>query len=137
MKGADELAPLFLTGQYGRLYIVSGHHARGLTFSIYVLPLGEKAISNGSNTAPLNEGALEVYGAISGTLGWTESYGWLHAGPWCYDFQLLVRNKKELLCQEEKQKIDNQKEEEEKKARHKKELVDRYCSDYYGIKEGE
>ena len=92
MKGAREYARLFETGQYGRLYIVSGYHARGKTFHIFVLPDGEKAIPNGPNSPPLNDDAVEVYGIIDGNPGWTESYGWLHQGRWQDDFQAMVKD---------------------------------------------
>jgi len=92
VKGAREYARLFETGQYGRLYIVSGYHARGKTFHIFVLPDGEKAIPNGPNSPPLNDDAVEVYGIIDGNPGWTESYGWLHQGRWQDDFQAMVKD---------------------------------------------
>lgn len=94
MKGAREYANLFTTGQYGRLYIVSGRHARGQTFRIYVLPKGEAAKSNGDNNPCLNDNAVEVYGVVGGQPGWTESYGWLHEGKWQQDFERLVESKK-------------------------------------------
>jgi hypothetical protein len=93
MKGAREYARLFKTGQYGRLYITSGSHARGLTFRIQILPEGEDAISNGSQNLCLNENAVLVYGVISGNPGWTESYGWIHKGKWVEDFENLVRSR--------------------------------------------
>jgi hypothetical protein len=71
MQGATKYARLFKTGQDGGLYFVSGEHARGKTFHIYVLPKGEAAISNGPNNGPLNANAVEVYGIISGNPGWT------------------------------------------------------------------
>lgn len=96
MNGASEYAKLFHTGQYGRLYLVSGSHARGRTFRIFVLPAGETAKPNGPN-APLNKDAVEVYGIISGHPGWTEEYGWLHEGKWQDDFYQLVENEKVRL----------------------------------------
>lgn len=89
MEGANEYAKLFTTGQYGRLYLVSGSHARGKTFHIYVLPKGEDAIPNGPN-GPQNKDAVEVYGIVGGQPGWTEKYGWLHEGRWIADFDALV-----------------------------------------------
>jgi len=71
MKGAREYADLFETGQYGRCYFVSGEHGRGKTFRIYVLPIGEMAIPNGSMNPPLNDGDVCVYGMIGGQPGWT------------------------------------------------------------------
>lgn len=90
MNGARNYAKLFKTGQYGKLYITSGSHARGYTFRIQVLPDGEKAIPNGSQNTCINNNAVEVYGVVSGNQGWTESYDWLHKGQWCEDFQKLV-----------------------------------------------
>jgi len=90
MKGATEYAYLFKTGQYGRLYLVSGSHARGKTFRIQVLPEGEVARGNGSGNNCLNKDAVEVYGVVSGQPGWTEVYGWLHQGKWVNDFEKMV-----------------------------------------------
>ena len=90
MQGAREYAKLFETGQYGRLYIVSGGHTRGTTFHLYVLPIGEVAKSNGPNNPPICEDAVEVYGIIGGNPGWTETYGWLHMGKWTRDFETMV-----------------------------------------------
>ena len=94
MRGAREYANMFKTGQYGRLYIVSGSHARGKTFHIFVLPAGETAIGNGPNNASLNKDAVEVYGIISGQPGWTENYGWIHEGRWIDDFSNLCAVRK-------------------------------------------
>lgn len=118
MNGAREYAELFETGQYGRLYIVSGSHARGKTFEIYVLPEGEKAISNGAYNAPLNKDAVEVYGAICGTRGWNESYGWKYEGKWQEDFYTLAKNRKErieALRDEKEKRIKDELEERKKK----------------------
>lgn len=90
MHGARDYAGLFQTGQIDRLYLVSGSHARGRTFHIYVLPEGAAAKPNGSCNGPLNLDAVEVYGVIGGQPGWTESYGWLHKGRWQADFAELV-----------------------------------------------
>ncbi len=95
MKGAREFAGLFVTGQYGKLYIVSGEHARGRTFHIQVLPEGEKAVGNGLCNTCLNKDAVEVYGIVAGNPGWTEEYGWLHDGPWQNDFATLCANTQE------------------------------------------
>jgi hypothetical protein len=93
MEGAREYAMLFETKQYGKLYIVSSEHARGKTFRIYILPEGEKAISNGRSNSPLNKDAVCVYGVTGGNLGWTETYGWLHKGAWVNYFECLVKSK--------------------------------------------
>lgn len=105
MKGTEK-AHLFETGQYGRLYITSGSHARGRTLRIQVLPDGEKAIPNGSQNTCLNSNAVLVYDVISGQRGWTEVYGWLHNGKWQDDFNNLVLEKElELkLSNEEREK---------------------------------
>ena len=86
----EEYAKLFETGQYGRLYLVSGEHARGRTFRIYVLPEGETARPNDRNNPPLNADAVEVYGITGGQPGWDETYGWLHHGRWEQDFADMV-----------------------------------------------
>jgi len=95
MNGAQN-AKYFKTGQYGKLYIVSGSHARGVTLKIFVLPDGVEAISNGLNNSPLNKDAVKVYGVVGGNPGWTEYYGWLHKGPWVDDFEALVNERKQL-----------------------------------------
>lgn len=101
MKGADEYAKYIDSGQYGKLFIVSGSHARGRTFRIWILPKGEKAEINGSNNPPLNRDKIEVFGIISGNPGWTEEYGWLHKGKWVEDFNsLLADKKKEIILQQ-------------------------------------
>lgn len=89
MNGAREFATLFKTGQHGRLYLVCGSHGRGETFRIFVLPEAEVAKPNGPNP-PLNSDAVEVYGITGGQPGWTETYGWLHKGPWQADFNALT-----------------------------------------------
>lgn len=82
MKGAKDYASMFRSGQYGKLYLISGSHARGKTFQIYILPSEEKI-----NKMPRAvKGAVEVYGAVCGQLGWNEQYGWLHRGKWEDDF---------------------------------------------------
>ena len=84
MKGAREYAKLFKTGQYGRLYLLSGEHARGYTFHIWVLP-DDTTIDD----FPWKD-AVEVYGITGGNPGWTETYGWLHHGKWEQDFTAMV-----------------------------------------------
>ena len=93
MNGAREYAKMFTTGQYGKLYITSGSHARGYTFSIQILPENEIAIPNGNQNVCINKNAVEVYGVIGGNPGWTESYGWIHKGMWVSDFEKLVEEK--------------------------------------------
>ena len=102
MKGARKYAQLFETGQYGKFYLVSGNHARGLTFHIQILPEGKEALPNGSNNLCRNNDAVEVYGVIGGNPGWTEYYGWKHRGPWMQDFGNLV---KEAEATKENEKV--------------------------------
>lgn len=90
MKGAEEFAKLFETGQYGRLYLVSGNAARGAGFRVFVLPAGERALPNGPCAAPLNRDAVEVH-EIDATppvrTGWR---GGVHPDNWQQDFAALV-----------------------------------------------
>jgi hypothetical protein len=87
MNGAREYAAMFSTGQYGRLYLQSGSHARGATFHIYVLPANVR-VKDGQ---PFSADVVEVYGITGGRPGWTETYGWLHKGKWQDDFAELVK----------------------------------------------
>lgn len=98
MVGADEYAHLFSTGRIGKLYMVSGAHARGLTFEIWVLP-SETAADNlapGASPRGLKD-VVQVYGITGGQPGWTETYGWLHHGPWEKDFANLVKSRKRAI----------------------------------------
>jgi hypothetical protein len=92
MKGARELASVVDSGVYGKLRVVSSSHARGLTFHIYAYATPEDA-EGGIN-------GVEVYGVVSGHLGWTESYGWLRSGKWCDDFAKVFDEKKRELIRE-------------------------------------
>lgn len=98
MNGAREFARLFRTGQYGRLFINSGSHARGSTFHIWVLPEGVTV----EGQFPGKE-AVEVYGVVGGNPGWTECYGWLHNGKWQDDFRRLVEQRRAELEQQTNQ----------------------------------
>ena len=116
MKGADDFCDVFpQSEQIGRLYILPSSHARGRTFRIYVLPENEKVIENGGINPPLNGDAVEVYGVISGQLGWTEVYGWLYKGRFIEDFSTIL-NKRVQLKQEgnlkRNAKIEKEKERE-------------------------
>ena len=126
MNGANEYARLFDTGQHGRLYFVSGHHARGLTFKIYVLPKDEKAIPNGEQNAPLNDNAVCVYGELGGQPGWTEYYGWIEKGPWQEDFYKIVEVRKAEIAESKKQDEQSRKELDEKRNKEKLELLSTY-----------
>lgn len=80
MRGAREYACLFDEGQYGKLRIQTGSHARGYYFHIFIGNRGNE---------------VEVYGILGGQPGWTEWYGWKHDGPWKQDFEKLVLEAKE------------------------------------------
>lgn len=116
MKGARRYADLFKTGQYGRLYLVSGSHARGKTFRIYILPDGNNALPNGEHNPPLNTNAVEVYGVVSGNPGWTESYDWIHRGKWQNDFYEIEQEalKGKRLKEEYLDSVRGKREKEEK-----------------------
>jgi len=88
MQGANEYAMLFSTGLYGQLYIISGSHARGKRFHIYVVPPGTT-----EHTFKWAD-SVEVYGVVSGQPGWSEIYGWKHEGKWVEDFKKLVEKRK-------------------------------------------
>ena len=91
MQGAAVYAKLFKTGQYGRLYIDSGFHARGKTFHMWALHDDSPIVV--SHPRSLKD-AVEVYGITGGHPGWTEIYGWLHHGKWESDFSELVEKRK-------------------------------------------
>jgi hypothetical protein len=126
MNGAYLYAKLFETGQYGRLYVVSGSHARGKTFHIYVLPKDVVAIPNGPNNGPINKDAIEVYGAVDGQRGWTETYGWLHHGPWQDDFFSIKAEKEKEY---EDQLLQKALEKEAIEA-SKRESIEKILADY-------
>lgn len=95
MKGATEYARMFRTGQHGKLYLVSGSHARGETFHIWILPTDEPV----KGMPWTIDGAVEVFGITGGQPGWTETYGWLHKGKWQEDFAALVAVRKHEIEQ--------------------------------------
>ncbi len=99
MTGAAEYCKYFKkTEQFGKLFIDPSYHARGRTIHVWVLPSEEKI----TGSIHVNKGAVEVYGITGGQPGWTETYGWLHEGPWQEDFQKLVNSKKLELEAKEK-----------------------------------
>ena len=122
MQGATENAELFKSGQYGRLYLEAGVHARGKTFQSWVLPAD--VLCTGS---PRSLGdAVEVYGIVSGNPGWTESYGWLHKGPWEHDFSSLVEQRRlEILKRDYNRYVEQQ---ERKDAEQKR--IQRLLAEY-------
>lgn len=115
MNGAHEYAGLFKSAQYGNLYLLSHHHARGQTFQIFVVPEGVQ-VEPGRINAP--HGCIEVYGILGGHPGWTEFYGWIHKGPWQQDFYKLVAERRAEIEKLEQEKAEAlAKWEKEKKER--------------------
>ncbi len=57
------------------IYVTSSH-ARGKCFEIYLID------NTNITDEELKQNAFEVYGIISGQLGWTEEYGWKYEGKW-------------------------------------------------------
>ena len=90
MRGATEYARMFCTKQHGKMFLVSGSHARGETFHIWILPTDEPIMKMPWTV----KDAVEVYGITGGQPGWTETYGWLHDGKWKDDFAKLVAARK-------------------------------------------
>lgn len=123
MKGAKEYYDLFKTGQYGKLWIQCGSHARGKTFNIYIIP--DNCVVNENQCFSLRD-AVEVYGVVSGHPGWTESYGWLHAGIWQHDFDVLVSERKEVKRNKEIASAKKKLEEDKKEREHIQKLLDNY-----------
>ena len=93
MEGAREYAELFgfRSQVHGRLVLEVGKHARGRTFKIFVMAEGT-CVTEVFNSGYVQLGgpAVCVYGITGGVPGWTETYGWLHQGPWQQDFAKLV-----------------------------------------------
>lgn len=117
MQGAREYADIFDNGQRGRLYLVSGAHARGRTFHIWVLPDGVTA----DRMPWCIKDAVEVYGITGGQPGWTETYGWLHRGKWEQDFEALVQKRRaeidEYLAKQARLRGEAEAAEAQRKAR--------------------
>lgn len=90
MRCADGFAKLFETGQYGRLYIVSGYPARGTTFRVFVLPPGERALPSGPLEAPLNRDAVEVHEIADESPGRAGTCSEAPSPNWRQDFAGLV-----------------------------------------------
>lgn len=124
MKGAREYYDLFTTGQYEKLFIQIGIHARGKTIRIWIIPNGEEFVIKDGR--PFNSNAVEVYGIIGGHPGWTETYGWLHRGKWVQDFEELVYSRRQLEIDSEKEKEKSEKEQKGKKKEKIKNLLSQY-----------
>lgn len=121
MNGAREYADIFRSGQHGKLFLASGSHARGRTFHIWVLPDGVK-----TDNPWFEPRAVEVYGVTSGQPGWTETYGWLHEGPWQEDFFALVEKRREEIAVAAAQREQKRAVSEAEVARRKEELLAAY-----------
>lgn len=128
MQGAREYAVLFESGQYGRLYIASGSHARGRTFRIFVLPEGAVTTEKNNWNAPRVPDIVEVFGIVSGQPGWTETYGWLHKGPWVDDFMALVEKRREQIAWEKEQREAMQSRQEAERVAREAALLATYHS---------
>jgi len=96
MNGANEFCKVFnKPEQIERLFLVPGSHARGPTFNIWILPTNE-LLEKGVMPWTVKD-SIKVYGAVSGQLGWTESYGWKHKGKWVDDFEKALKHRKEII----------------------------------------
>jgi hypothetical protein len=127
MNGARNYCSIFKKAeQIGRLYILPHYHARGKTFRIYVLPDGESVIKNGGITPPLNKDAVQVYGAISGQLGWTESYGWRTHGKWVQDFEAIVDERAKEILKKDSEEYNNREKKIEADKRREFDLLATY-----------
>ncbi|MHA1867540.1 MAG: hypothetical protein ACTSXD_05690 [Candidatus Heimdallarchaeaceae archaeon] len=126
MPGVSEYARLFKTEQIGKLYFISSSHARGKSFQIFIIPENELAKSNDPKNPLLNENRVEVYGELDDQPGGTESYGWLHQGPWVDDFEKLVEIKREEKILAELEELNQVEDQKEKEA----ERIGKLLSDY-------
>lgn len=108
MKGAREYEGLFgyKGEQVGQLLIWSGKHARGHTLDVWVMPEGESIERFSSGSPNIKGDYVKVYGAVSGQPGWTETYGWLHKGPWVDDFNAIVAERRALQEQQKAERED-------------------------------
>lgn len=123
MYGAIEYNGLFADCDVnGRLLICPGRHARGCTLHIWVMPEGGKP--NHCGHAP--ENSVEVYGVVGGNPGWTESYGWLHKGPWQADFAKLVEERKAIREKVKKIQAEESARKAEEDSAKQKELLAKY-----------
>lgn len=123
MKGAKRYAELFgKNQQLGKLYAQVGSHARGRTFKLWVLP-NEELIDKSIHIV---KDAIEVYGVVSGQPGWTESYGWVHKGPWEKDFKNWVHSLELAQAEAQRTRQANTEEAEIKRNLKIKELLDNY-----------
>jgi hypothetical protein len=113
MQGAREYAELMPTGIYGKLRIVSGEHARGKYFHVYV---------------GLEGNEVEVYGILGGNPGWTEYYGWKHKGPWQEDFNKELESRKLEVAEQKRRHTATTKESEEKENARIQSVLESYSS---------
>jgi len=92
---------------YKNIVFVLSSHKHGLTFDIYITD---------------SKGAFKVYGPLSGTVGSSEKYGWIHKGNWA-DFitNYLIELEKSVI--KEEKKLANKAKKEEAKQ---KESINRF-----------
>jgi len=123
MKGAREYATLFPgNNQYGKLFLLSGSHARGKTFHIYVLPDETKI-----DVMPWQiKNSVEVYGILGGQNGWTEYYGWIHDGKWVEDFKKIVEDKRKEVSERNKKEAALKQEKIMSEKQNQKKLLSNY-----------
>lgn len=91
----NDLCNLFVTGQYGRFYVVSNWDGSP-RFRVQLLPKGEAAKPNGKPNLCLNSDAVLVYGHVSNDGGKKEC-GWIHDGRWVDDFLDMAKSKRQAL----------------------------------------
>ena len=124
MSGADEYAAAFPTPrQIGKLYLYPSRHARGKTFEIWVLPSDELI---GDKMPWAIKDAVQVFGITGGNPGWTETYGWLHKGPWQGDFKALYEERVRKVEESRKEREAAQLIKEAGEKEHTRQLFARY-----------
>lgn len=127
MEGARELAVVFTKPeQIGKLYLLPGSHARGKTFSVYVLPEDEDADIQYESNPPINKNIVEVFGVIGGQCGWTEYYGWIHRGKWENDLNAVFDTRKKEIEENNKKASDEKQKRVESDRLTTKELISKY-----------
>ena len=104
--GRSDIIEVIGGGRYrfGNLLMSLDSHARGVTLEMFVVD------DKFSKDRPVSDAKLKVYGAISGQLGLTETYGWLHEGKWQSFFKHMISTISERKEFEEKRAIERRKE---------------------------
>lgn len=127
MMGADEYCKVFKKiEQFGKLLLVPSSHARGATFYIYILADGIKYDEKNCSSPQYRSDSVEVYGVLGGHRGWTEYYGWIHKGPWCEDFENILKNRKDEIEKANILWLKKIKEKDDKDKLKIKSLLDNY-----------